>query len=137
MEQVYQHKTHPFLKGLKIFGFIILGAIGVAFLAFIFGYFVMLLWNWLMPAIFELTTITFWQAVGIVILARLVFGGFKHGHEQSKKNSVKTKFFNHCKDEYHKESKHKSWKYFDDFWTEEGEEAYNNYIDRREEQEQK
>lgn len=33
----------------------------------------MWLWNWLMPEIFDLTTITFWQALGINILSNLLF----------------------------------------------------------------
>lgn len=33
----------------------------------------MWLWNWLMPEIFDLTTITFWQALGINILSSLLF----------------------------------------------------------------
>ena len=37
---------------------------------------VMLLWNWLMPVIFGLVSIDFWQAAGILILSRILFGGF-------------------------------------------------------------
>ena len=33
---------------------------------------VMLLWNWLVPAIFGLPAVTFWQALGICILVRLL-----------------------------------------------------------------
>ena len=33
----------------------------------------MLLWNWLMPIIFNLPTLTFWQAVGLNILASILF----------------------------------------------------------------
>ena len=33
----------------------------------------MLLWNWLMPIVFNLPTITFWQAVGINVLASILF----------------------------------------------------------------
>jgi len=33
------------------------------------------LWNALMPAIFGLRAITFWQAVGILLLSRILFGG--------------------------------------------------------------
>jgi hypothetical protein len=33
----------------------------------------MFLWNWLMPAIFGLTTITFWQSFGLVFLSSLMF----------------------------------------------------------------
>ena len=34
----------------------------------------MLLWNWLMPMIFGLPALTFWQAVGINFLASILFG---------------------------------------------------------------
>ena len=37
---------------------------------------VMLLWNWLMPVIFGLATISFWQALGLFTLARIFFGSF-------------------------------------------------------------
>ncbi|MDR0541561.1 MAG: hypothetical protein LBH19_05035 [Dysgonamonadaceae bacterium] len=40
-----------------------------------FGAVVMLLWNWLAPAIFGLTVINFWQALGLLALARILFGG--------------------------------------------------------------
>jgi hypothetical protein len=33
------------------------------------GFPLMWLWNWLMPVIFGLPTITFWQAVGLYLLA--------------------------------------------------------------------
>lgn len=37
---------------------------------------VMVLWNWLMPALFGLTVITFWQALGVLVLSKILFGGF-------------------------------------------------------------
>src|SRR5438105_15837915 len=33
------------------------------------------LWNWLLPSLFGLRTITFWQALGILVLSRILFGG--------------------------------------------------------------
>ena len=36
----------------------------------------MLLWNFLIPEIFGLITINFWQAAGLLVLARILFGGF-------------------------------------------------------------
>jgi hypothetical protein len=33
------------------------------------------LWNWLMPTLFGLTMITVFQAVGLILLAKLLFGG--------------------------------------------------------------
>ena len=44
----------------------------------VFGFLVMNLWNWLMPVIFGWKAIHFWQAVGVIILSRILFGGF-HG----------------------------------------------------------
>jgi hypothetical protein len=35
----------------------------------------MLLWNWLMPCIFGLVAINFWQALGLLVFARILFGG--------------------------------------------------------------
>jgi len=48
----------------------------VAFIA-IGGEVVMHLWNWLLPALFGWRLITFWQAVGLLALCRILFGG--HG----------------------------------------------------------
>ncbi len=59
----------------RIAGVTLIGVVGAAVFALIFGWFVMLLWNWLMPSIFHLGTIDFWQAFGIIILAKLIFGG--------------------------------------------------------------
>ncbi len=43
---------------------------------------VMLLWNWLMPEIFNLTTITIFQASGLLILSKIIFG-FGHWGKQN------------------------------------------------------
>jgi hypothetical protein len=46
----------------------------------VFGLITEHLWNWLMPSIFGLRLITFWQALGLVVLGKILFGGFhKHG----------------------------------------------------------
>jgi len=50
---------------------IVLGTL--AFLALLLGLPLMLLWNWLMPLIFGLPTITFWQACGLNILSTILF----------------------------------------------------------------
>ena len=33
----------------------------------------MLLWNWLMPAVFGLPTLTFWQTAGLIIICHVLF----------------------------------------------------------------
>ena len=42
----------------------------------IFGEVVMHLWNWLLPMLFGWKQITFWQALGLLVLCRILFGGF-------------------------------------------------------------
>ena len=42
-----------------------------------FGLIVMYLWNALMPHLFSLGQITYCQALGILILSKILFGGFK------------------------------------------------------------
>ena len=36
----------------------------------------LILWNWLMPLIFGLITINFWQAFGLYVLSRLLFESY-------------------------------------------------------------
>ncbi|MDE1156404.1 MAG: hypothetical protein PW735_11850 [Acidobacteriaceae bacterium] len=43
-----------------------------------FGVITQFLWNRLMPELFGLKTVTFWQAVGLVILGKILLGGFHH-----------------------------------------------------------
>jgi len=49
-------------------GFIAIGGQGVR-----------LLWNWLLPTLFGWPQITFWQALGLLALCRILFGGFGLG----------------------------------------------------------
>ncbi|MFZ0038541.1 MAG: hypothetical protein WAK91_14020 [Candidatus Acidiferrales bacterium] len=43
----------------------------------VFGQAVHYLWNWLMPSLFRLPAITFWQAVGLLALSWMLFGGMR------------------------------------------------------------
>lgn len=52
-----------------------LALLAIALLIAIGGEIVMLLWNWLAPAVFGWRAITFWQALGILVLCRILFGG--------------------------------------------------------------
>lgn len=54
--------------------------IAIAAGVFIFGSVVMFLWNSILPAVFGIATITFWQALGILVLSKILFGGFGRGH---------------------------------------------------------
>jgi hypothetical protein len=60
-------------------------AIGIAFFfAFIFfiifgGFVVQWLWNWLVPDLFGLRRLTIWEALGLLTLSRILFGGWGRG----------------------------------------------------------
>src|SRR2546421_4652783 len=65
---------------LAILGIVVFTAIG--------GGVVMLLWNWLAPTLFGLRLVTFWQAIGLLALCRILFGGFGlggGGHRNSRR----------------------------------------------------
>ncbi|MBN2093385.1 hypothetical protein JW964_27420 [candidate division KSB1 bacterium] len=68
------------------------GVIIAVFMAFLFGFVVMWLWNWLMPEIFGLPTITFWKAWGLVVLSHILFKSFPHNKEHHHDEHWKKKF---------------------------------------------
>ena len=50
---------------------------GIVLVSFLGGQIVRLLWNWLLPPLFGWPPIGFWQALGLLALCRILFGG--HG----------------------------------------------------------
>ena len=60
----------------------------------IFGGVVMLLWNGILTPVIGVKTITFCQALGILILSKILFGGFKSGH---------------CHHKFHGHEMHEKW----------------------------
>jgi hypothetical protein len=62
------------------------GILGIG-LMFLFGWVVMILWNWLMPEIFGLTTVTYWQAWGLLVLSCILFKGNPFGSDNGGKRS--------------------------------------------------
>ena len=119
-------------KIVKVIFIVIFGAIIISLLALLFGYVVMLLWNWLMPTIFGLGVINFWQAVGIMILAKLLFGGFGGGGGKSgrrKKNLEKR--LKHRLRERCSENGIKEWRLYDQYCEQDGKAAYEAFIERK------
>jgi hypothetical protein len=69
-------KKWIFLAPLAILALLLFVALG--------GEVVLQLWNWLLPPLFGWRQITFWQALGILALCRILFGGFGgHGSPRS------------------------------------------------------
>lgn len=76
-------------KAVKIMKWTILGVVFVI----AFGGIVMLLWNWLIPSIFGLREIGFWEALGLLVLGKVLFGGF-HGKSKSGQMHWKQHYYN-------------------------------------------
>jgi len=52
----------------------VIGVIGsICMILLILGYPLMWLWNWLMPIVFGLPEITFWQAIGLNLISTILF----------------------------------------------------------------
>jgi len=51
------------------------GIVGIMIFIALGGAIVMWLWNWLVPPIFGWPALTFWQAIGLLALCRILFGG--------------------------------------------------------------
>ena len=61
-----------------------LAILGMTLFIALGGEVVLQLWNWLAPQLFGWRQITFWQALGILVLCRILFGGFGgHGSGRS------------------------------------------------------
>ncbi len=58
------------------------------------GEVVLQLWNWLLPPLFGWRQITFWQALGLLALCRILFGGF--GLHGSSRSSVRRRMEERC-----------------------------------------
>lgn len=120
------------------------GVILAGIIAFLFGYFVKLLWNWLMPSIFGLGTITYWQAFGLVILAKILFGSFGNYHESSHKKHIHDKadsrwhkWMGFNDEKWKPKGSYKNWRYYEKYWEAEGKKAFEDYIERIAKEEKK
>ncbi|MBU1076726.1 MAG: hypothetical protein KKH98_05495 [Spirochaetes bacterium] len=124
--------NHPATRVFRIIGFTIGGIFLAVVFAFIFGLAVKLLWNWLMPSLFGLKMITYWQAFGIVILAKILFSGFgKHpGHHSPRGIEKKWHKWTESDNEWMPKGSYHNWKYYKEYWHEEGKKSFEAYIDK-------
>jgi hypothetical protein len=72
-------KKWIFIAPLALLGMVVFVTIG--------GEIVLQLWNWLLPPIFGVRQITFWQALGVLLLCRILFGGF--GWHRSGRSNIR------------------------------------------------
>ncbi|NVK63884.1 MAG: hypothetical protein HWE22_04825 [Flavobacteriales bacterium] len=128
MRNYFEHKMRK-KNPAVIAGMVVLGILAIGGLITLFGFTVMWLWNWLMPELFGLPTLTFWKAVGVIILSKLLFGGFGGGGKSGKSGKKRKKS---CESDTSKKKDFSKWKHYDSFWKEEGDKAYEAYCQRLE-----
>lgn len=69
------YNSEKFRGGRKILFFV------PVIIAAIFGitWLVMTLWNSILPGVIHVSPLTYWQAMGLLVLCKILFGGFRFG----------------------------------------------------------
>ena len=116
---------------LRIIG-MVLGGLAVAVIAaFVFGWFVQLLWNWLMPSLFGLVKLTYWQSFGIIVLAKLIFSPFGvpprpgRGHWR---HFAGKEDWNCGDDGWKPNGSHRNWRHYGRYWKEQGKAHFESWL---------
>jgi hypothetical protein len=78
----------------KMVFFAPLAILAMAAFVVIGGEIVLHLWNWLLPSLFGWRQITFWQALGILILCRVLFGGL--GMHRPRRSNFRRRMKERC-----------------------------------------
>jgi hypothetical protein len=71
-----------------------LAILGMLVFIFIGGELVLHLWNWLLPPLFGWPQLTFWQALGLLALCRILFGGL--GLRGTARSNVRRRMEERC-----------------------------------------
>lgn len=124
MKNYFKHKMRS-KNPLVIAAMVVLVIIGITGLVALCGYVTMRLWNWLVPDLFGLGVITFWQSLGLLILFKILFGSFGSGGSDNKDKKHKYE----CENKKSKKDFSK-WELYDQFWKEEGDVAFNSYVEK-------
>jgi len=126
MKEENKEHTYGFFR---VLGGTIIGTFVAALFALVIGVLIMVLWNWLMPELFGLGVITYWQGFGIALLARLLFGGMGHKEYHEKKDhmySTKHKYVKHMR----RSPRKTGWfdEVYEKWWEDEGAERFEEYM---------
>jgi len=119
-------------RAVRIVGMTIGGLVLATLLAVGLGWLVQWLWNHLMTELFKLPAITYWQAVGLFLLGKLLFGGHPGGHPGHSAHRHMHKQY----DRWHRCGRGweaDSWgehEHFHAFWETEGKAAFHDYLEK-------
>jgi len=142
MERDEHYEERPYFHGpLRILGIVgmVIGGLALAvLLAFLFGWLVMYLWNWLMPTLFGLKVITYWQAWAMVLLAKILFGSSHGSHSGHHRNKWRHHGWRAQRKMYYDDwapaGDYSNWRYYDEYWKNEGKTAFEAYLAKNKEE---
>jgi hypothetical protein len=92
---------------------IVFGVLIAVALVLVFGSVFMLLWNALLPELFAVHPVTYWQSVGLLLLARILTGGLGHGRGG--------------RGHFGRGPGMPPWKEYDAWWQEVGEKSFSQH----------
>ena len=120
----HHHSWNPArIAAMAVGGIVIAGLIALAF-----GWLVMLLWNWLMPAIFGLGAITYWQGFGLALLSKLLFGGIRSHHRVPHHPHGPRPWRHAMHNDWAPGGDRRNWVYYRDYWKEQGLADFEAYL---------
>lgn len=103
---------------------VLLGLALVSVFALVFGWVVTVAWNYALPALFGLPLINFWQAVAILVLARVLTGRFTRGRHG---RFGRHRWHGH---RFHRHGSDAAAGLYSEWWDTEGEAAFRAYAAR-------
>ena len=101
---------------------VLIGLVVAIVALIVFTFIFMWIWNLVMPDVFGVKQLTPWQAFGILLLAKLLFGGFGQHHPGSRHP-----------DRFRRWARGNGtdgWSHYGRFWREKGDNAVEGLIDR-------
>ncbi len=133
-------RKHPKIRMFRIAVAVVVGLSFVSVFAAVFGWVVMFLWNWLMPSIFELRTITYWEAFGLTLLSKVLLSAH-HGmprpgrcqsDELHRKANERWHRWLGVEDSplFQSHFSREDLKHYKNFWKDEGEKAFEEYLSK-------
>jgi hypothetical protein len=145
-EKMSRHGHSAIVRGAWLGGMMFVKLLFVVAFALVLAVVVMLLWNWLMPGLVGVAAIGYWQAFGLMILARLVLGtlgmgfgrfGWHHRHHRADRFA----HYRHmCGDMGRSKDVNNTmnwWHNYKRFWQDEGKAAFDEYQKRAKQEESK
>lgn len=97
-------------RAYLIFVHVTFGLLIAVSLSLLLGLFVKLLWNSILPDLLGVQPMTYLQGVGLLLLSRILVGGFRHG-----------------KPRLHRIPHGDRWREYDEWWKETGEKSFREF----------